>query len=92
MLRLTMNERYILYPLLRFGEHTPESLLTALESLEGSVNDRFLKLDVQGLTRKLRPSLNQEMLNQLKQDAHSGVLCGPEVYRLEELDEDDSEI
>lgn len=82
---LTVNEQYVLYPLLRFGEHTKASLLTALEALEQSADDPFIRQDIRGLADKLSPeSVSEDSIAQMHLDAMSGVLWGPMPYRLPE--------
>ena len=79
-----MNETYILYPLLRFGEHDRESLLDAIRSLEQQQQqDPYLKLDIEELLEKLSQSLDGTMLEALKRDAQDGSLCGPGQYEVQ---------
>ena len=82
MIMLTVNEQYILYPLLRFGgPESPDSLLDMLQQLEQSADDPYLRQDISGLQDKLR-DLTDEQLQRLQDDAASGLLTGPEPYRL----------
>lgn len=79
---LTVNEQYILYPLLRFGgPFTLDSLLDMLQQLEQSADDPYLRQDISGLQDKLR-DLTDEQLRRLQDDAAAGLLTGPEPYRL----------
>ena len=82
MIMLTVNEQYILYPLLRFGgPFTLDGLLERLQKLEQSTDDPYLKQDISGLQTKLQ-DLTDEQLQRLQDDAASGLLTGPAPYRL----------
>lgn len=88
---LSMNETYLLYPLLRFGRHDRDSLLSALRTLEQAQPDPYLRTDIRELAEKVS-RLTETALAALKDAAADGSLCGLTQYPVSVSEEDEEAV